>query len=453
MVNLTRVEQLNQQAVRSRSFVLYWMQASQRTQFNHALEYSILKANKLNKPLLVYFGLTSSYPEANERHYYFMLEGLKEVKNSLEEKGIKFMIKQTSPETGAVELSKDASLVVVDKGYTKIEKSWRNYVAEHARCPVVEVESNVIVPVAVASPKEEYSAATFRPKIKKVLDNYLKPVENNVLQKPSLELALDSFDVDNIPKTVSQLGVDKTVKKSPLFQGGFTQANRLLEVFIKTKLDDYAELRNDPTKQCTSDLSPYLHFGQISPLHVALNVLVTDAAGKDSFLEELVVRRELAFNFVYYNRNYDSFNCLPEWCKKTLTEHSSDQRPYLYSLDELENAQTHDPYWNAAQKQMVLTGKMHGYMRMYWGKKIIEWTKTPQHAYKVALILNNKYELDGRDPNGFTGVAWCFGKHDRPWKERVVFGKIRYMNAKGLQRKFDAYGYLKMVEGLVLGNP
>ena len=171
MVNLTRVEQLNQQAVRSRSFVLYWMQASQRTQFNHALEYSILKANKLNKPLLVYFGLTSSYPEANERHYYFMLEGLKEVKNSLEEKGIKFMIKQTSPETGAVELSKDASLVVVDKGYTQIEKSWRNYVAEHARCPVVEVESNVIVPVAVASPKEEYSAATFRPKIKKVLDN------------------------------------------------------------------------------------------------------------------------------------------------------------------------------------------------------------------------------------------------------------------------------------------
>jgi deoxyribodipyrimidine photo-lyase len=183
-------------------------------------------------------------------------------------------------------------------------------------------------------------------------------------------------------------------------------------------------------------------------VYVAVKVLETDSPGMDTYLEELIVRRELAFNFVYYNKNYDSFDCLPKWTQKTLNEHKNDPREYLYSLDEFENAKTHDHYWNAAQNQMRATGKMHGYMRMYWGKKIIEWTQTPQEAYRYALYLNNKYELDGRDPNSFAGVAWCFGKHDRPWKERPVFGKIRYMNAKGLKRKFDADKYVKQVNQL-----
>jgi deoxyribodipyrimidine photo-lyase len=174
-------------------------------------------------------------------------------------------------------------------------------------------------------------------------------------------------------------------------------------------------------------------------------VLQTDSPGVDSYLEELIIRRELAINFVFYNPHYDSFDGLHEWQKKTLGEHSNDPRDYIYTENELENAETHDPYWNAAQRQMMRTGKMHGYMRMYWGKKIIEWTRTPEQAYKMALFLNNKYELDGRDPNGFAGVAWCFGKHDRPWKERAIFGKIRYMNAKGLKRKLDADAYVKMI--------
>ncbi len=157
-------------------------------------------------------------------------------------------------------------------------------------------------------------------------------------------------------------------------------------------------------------------------------------------------------NFVFYNQNYDSFDGLPEWAKKTLKEHEKDRREYIYTLEELENAETHDPYWNAAQEEMRIKGKMHGYMRMYWGKKILEWSKTPEDAFKIALYLNNKYELDGRDPNGFTGVAWCFGKHDRPWKERQIFGKIRYMNAKGLKRKFDADGYAEKIKRLVLSN-
>jgi deoxyribodipyrimidine photo-lyase len=192
-------------------------------------------------------------------------------------------------------------------------------------------------------------------------------------------------------------------------------------------------------------MSPYLHFGQISPLYIALMILETGSLGVDSYLEELIIRRELAINFVFYNIHYDSFEGLHEWQKKTLSEHRNDLRDYIYSESELENAETHDPYWNAAQKEMTTKGKMHGYMRMYWGKKIIEWTKTPEQAYNTALHLNNKYELDGRDPNGFAGIAWCFGKHDRPWKERTIFGKIRYMNANGLKRKFDADAYVKMI--------
>ncbi len=188
-------------------------------------------------------------------------------------------------------------------------------------------------------------------------------------------------------------------------------------------------------------MSPYLHFGQISPLYVAIQISQHRSPGKEAFLEELIVRRELSMNFVHYNQNYDSFTGIPDWAKHTLDEHRQDPRKYMYSLEQLEQAQTHDPYWNAAQREMVITGKMHGYMRMYWGKKILEWTTKPEEAFSIALYLNNKYELDGRDPNSFTGVAWCLGKHDRPWGRRPIFGNIRYMSAEGLKRKFNANKY------------
>jgi deoxyribodipyrimidine photo-lyase len=195
-------------------------------------------------------------------------------------------------------------------------------------------------------------------------------------------------------------------------------------------------------------MSPWLHFGQISPLVIALKVMKTQSPGKEAYLEELIIRRELAMNYTYYNPFYDSFEGLNDWAKKTLKEHEKDKRPYRYSIDELEQAQTHDPYWNAAQEEMRITGKMHGYMRMYWGKKILEWMKSPEEAFSTALYLNNKYELDGRDPNGFAGIAWCFGKHDRPWFERPIFGKIRYMNANGLKRKFNAEAYVDKIKKL-----
>jgi len=377
MINESRVKRLNDQNIRTGNFVLYWMQATQRAEYNHALEYSILKANKLNCPILVYFGISESYPEANSRHYWFMLEGLKEVQLTLQENGINLVIKRISPEMGAIELAKSASMVVVDQGYTKTERKWTKHVAEKIRCPLIQVESNVIVPISVASPKEEYSAATLRPKINKILKQYLVPLDRNAPNNDSLKLDISSFDIQDIFKAISQLEIEREVKKSEAFYGGAGEAKKLLQIFIKHKLDHYGEDKNNPTKQCVSNMSPYLHFGQISPLEIALRVLVTDSPGVDSYIDELIIRRELATNFVFYNPDYDSFDGLHEWQKKTLREHRNDLRDYVYSESELENAETHDPYWNAAQKQMMNTGKMHGYMRMYWGKKIIEWTNTP----------------------------------------------------------------------------
>jgi deoxyribodipyrimidine photo-lyase len=217
---------------------------------------------------------------------------------------------------------------------------------------------------------------------------------------------------------------------------------------LEGKLDRFPELRNDPTLDYLSHMSPYLHFGQISPLFIALKVKETKSPGIEAFLEELIIRKELSMNFVFYNESYDSYEAIPEWARKSLRSHQKDKRKYLYHLEELEQVKTHDPYWNAAQREMVVKGKMHGYMRMYWGKKIIEWSKTPEEGFRAALYLNNKYELDGRDPNGFTGIAWCFGKHDRPWGERPIFGNVRYMNDKGLKRKFDVGEYVKMMNKL-----
>ncbi len=446
MIQKERIKVLNEESIKNRRYILYWMQASQRVEFNHALEYAISKANELSKPLVVYFGMTENYPEALERHYYFMLEGLKEVQSSLRKKDTKMVVRSEQPEIGVTEMSKNACLVVVDRGYLRIQRAWRTRVAKQISCPLIQVETDVVVPVEEASPKEEYSAATFRPKIRKKLDYYLVPLENYYPNISSLDMNFDSFDIGDTEKAVSRLDVNSSVKKVDHLHGGTKEARKHLMDFLENKLDKYVSLRNDPTQDVLSDMSPYLHFGQISPLYIALKVSAINSFEKDAYLEELIVRRELAVNFVFYNQNYDSFDGLPEWAKKTLNEHSTDTRQYNYTLEELEDAKTHDPYWNAAQQEMKIKGKMHGYMRMYWGKKILEWSIAPQKAFQATLHLNNKYELDGRDPNGYAGVAWCFGKHDRAWKERNVFGKVRYMNAKGLKRKFDADNYVEIVK-------
>jgi deoxyribodipyrimidine photo-lyase len=446
MIQKERVKALNRKEIKKGKYVLYWMQASQRAECNHALEVAILKANELRKPLIVFFGITDQFPEANERHYTFMLEGLKEVKHSLEKRGIQMVILHESPEIGVLQLAKKASLAVVDRGYLKIQRAWRDDASKKMDCPLIQVETDVVVPVEETSAKEEYAAATIRSKIMRKLDAFLVPLKEREPIIDSLSLDFDSFDIEDVEKAISKLRIDRSVRKVDSFHGGANEAKSHLEIFLESKLDRFPELRNDPTLDYLSQMSPYLHFGQISPLHIALKVSKTKSPGAEAFLEELIVRRELSMNFVFYNEKYDSIDSIPDWAKKTLRTHQKDKRSYVYSLKEFEMGITHDPYWNAAQKEMVIRGKMHGYMRMYWGKKILEWSRTPEEAFRIALHLNNKYELDGRDPNGFTGVAWCFGKHDRPWGERSVFGNVRYMNDKGLKRKFDADRYVKMME-------
>ncbi len=443
MIHPDRIEQLNANMVRPGDYVIYWMQASQRALDNHALEYAVGKANELNKPLVVFFGLTSSFPEANERHYLFMLQGLQETANELEKRGIPFVIQQISPEKGVLSISKNASLTVTDRGYLRIQRQWRQYAAAHLHCPLIQVESDVVVPIETVSQKEEYAAATIRAKIKNHLKTFLTPLRSEALKRHLLQHSFDSIDLSSPSKILSCLPIDHHVKPSSVFHGGTSHALLLLEQFIHEKLSYFSELRNDPGKEYCSHMSPYLHFGQISPLTIALQILAESDPNTEAYLEELIIRRELSMNYVFYNPSYDSFEGLPSWAKQTLLNRAKDKRPYLYSREELEAADTHDSYWNAAQHELRKTGKMQGYMRMYWGKKILEWTQNPKEAFRIALSLNNKYELDGRDPNGFTGVAWCFGKHDRAWQERPIFGKVRYMNAAGLTRKFDMDVYVK----------
>jgi deoxyribodipyrimidine photo-lyase len=449
MIHPERVRRLNQRSVQKGQFILYWMQASQRVEYNHALEYAVRQANEQKIPVATLFVLTDGFPEANLRHYTFMLEGLQEVKKGLEGRRILFVALRGAPDKEAVKVSRQASMVVTDCGYLRVQREWRKEVAENAPCPVVQVETDVVVPVEEAYPKEAYSAAVLRPKINSQLGKYLVPLSETPVKHTLRNQDFAGLDLKKpIPSILSSLSIDRTVKPVSHFRGGTSEAKRLLVDFIAHKLKDYGELRSDPSLDCVSHMSPYLHFGQVSPLYIAMQVQEAGripAKTREAYLEELIVRRELAMNFAHYSPAYDSFQAIPDWAKRTLKGHQRDKREYVYSLDELEEGRTHDPYWNAAQKEMIVTGKMHNYMRMYWGKKILEWCSSPEEAFRVAVYLNNKYELDGRDPNSFTGVAWCFGKHDRPWGERKIFGQVRYMNDAGLRRKFKIDDYVTKV--------
>ena len=451
MIQPQRIKILNDREERRGKYVLYWMQQSQRAEYNHALEYAIRRSNELKLPLIVVFGITQRFPEANLRHYAFMFEGLQETREALRRKGIQFVLRLQPPREAAVALGEDASLIVTDMGYLTFQREWRAYVARRALCQVVQVESDVVVPVETASRKEEYSARTIRKKIHDHLDEFLMPLEENAPKRYSLGMRLKGPNISSLDSLLERLRIDRTVAPVSSFRGGTSIANKLLKEFIFRKLPYYEENRNEPGADWVSHMSPYLHFGQISTLHIALQVLKADNVkkqNKDAYIEELIVRRELSMNYCYHSPRYEAHSGLPEWAKKTLAKHRKDLREYSYTLEELEQARTHDPYWNAAQNEMFLTGKMHNYMRMYWGKKIIEWSATPENAFNNAIYLNNKYELDGRDPNSFAGVAWCFGKHDRPWAERPIFGTVRYMSASGLERKFDMEAYVRKIDDL-----
>ena len=445
LIQQERIRNLNDREVSTGTYVLYWMQAAQRDDYNHALEYAVRAANSQKKPLVVVFNLIDQYPMSNIAQYRFMLEGLFEVQNTLERRGIVLDVLHGPPEKVIPNIAEDASLVVVDRDYQRLQRAWRNKVVASLDCALKQVETNVIVPIESASPKEEYTAGTLRPKIHRILEDFLVPLRSQRVKIPSKDFTFDGVDLNDIDSTLKAIKVKRKIQQDITFKGGTSHAKKLLKKFVSNDLKVFGDLRNDPAQDRLSNMSPYLHFGQISPLLIALEVQRVGGPGTDSFLEELIIRRELSMNFVYYNPNYDNFECLPNWAKETLEGHSFDNREYTYSFSELEQAKTHDPYWNAAQREMTMRGKMHGYMRMYWGKKILEWSGSPYDAYTTCIKLNDFYELDGRDPNGYAGVAWCFGKHDRAWSERPIFGKVRYMNHNGLRRKFDIERYVERV--------
>ncbi len=446
-----RIQHLNEAEVGDGDHVLYWMQSSQRADHNHALEYAVQQANDLDGRLLVVFGLTDDYPEANLRHYAFMLEGLADVEEALGKRGIKFVVRRGSPDDVALEAGKKASLIVTDRGYMRLQKRWRERVAREADGSLVQVETDGVVPVELASGKQEHAARTLRPKIHEYLDDFLVGLTPTKPEKRSSDMREDGLDLSDIDGILAGMDLDRGASRlSHLYRGGNGEAKKIFRRFLKASLLDYDANRNQPQTDYVSHMSKYLHYGHVSPIWLALEAKESGGGeNTESFVEELIVRRELTFNFVFYNDDYDSYSNLPGWARKTLEDHMKDDREHTYTRDQLENAETHDEYWNAAMREMVHTGYMHNYMRMYWGKKILEWSNTPEHAYRTTLYLNNKYFLDGRDPNSFANIAWVFGQHDRGWTERPVYGKVRYMSAGGLERKAKPDQYVEKVKRLV----
>ena len=429
-----RIHRLNARPFGSGQYVLYWMQASQRAFWNHALEFAVDLADERKLPLLVVFGLTPYYPEANFRHYAWMLEGLRETAQALRERGIAFILRLTHPPDLALVLASDAAAVVADRGYLRHQRAWRRYLAERALCPVIEVEAEAVVPVEAAYSRQAVQASVLRRRIQGLLPRFLQPLRERA-PRTKADFAEPSLDPAHPEEILSLLDVDGTVGPVEL-PAGTGAARGKLRRFLEEGLAQYAQLRSDPRREVTSGLSPYLHFGQMSPVEVAWEVSSFGGPGAKAFLEELIVRRELALNFVWYNLDYDRWEGLPRWARQTLQAHAAEPRPALYPLEDLEAARTDDPVWNAAQSALVRTGQMHNYLRMYWGKRLLVWTERPEEALRVGLYLNNKYALDGRDPSSYAGVGWCLGLHDRPFPERPIFGQVRSMTPEGIRRRF-----------------
>lgn len=457
MVNPKRVRPINNKPFvpikdsGSQYPVIYWMSRDQRVKDNWALICAADFAKKSNQPLVVVFCLVEEFLEATDRQFGFMIEGLRQVEQNLKELNISMVLLKGKPEVEVVKFasSHNATLIITDFSPLKVGRDWRDVVAKKVSCPMLEVDAHNVVPVWITSTKQEFGAYTIRPKIHKQLEEFLEAY-------PKLEkikhAGFKHAKPCDWPKIKSDISLES----------GEEAAHKELGNFIKNKLQNYDLDRNDPTKDAQSNLSAYLHFGQISAQRVALEVLkhvgkpvdevmLPDRNGSKresneaAFLEELIVRRELSDNFCFYNKNYNNTQGFPDWAKKTIEEHQKDVREYIYTKKQFEEGKTHDDLWNAAQLQMVKTGKMHGYMRMYWAKKILEWTSSASDAMKIAIYLNDKYELDGRDSNGYAGIAWSIGGvHDRAWFDREIYGKIRYMSYNGCKSKFNIDNYIKL---------
>jgi deoxyribodipyrimidine photo-lyase len=458
-----RLLELNNHNIKGQ-WVVYVMSRDQRVEDNHALlaSQSLALANKL--PILVLFNLKKPVGIRSYEHYAFMLKGLEEVAIKLQQFNIEFSILLDNDSSQLIAYLKNLKTAAVIFDFSPLNKprALAKLVANQLNCYVAVVDTHNIVPAWVVSNKQEFSAYTFRFKVHQYLAGYLTETDKikkhqftNLKKANSATFSQAWQLIDSIERC----GINVEAKPGSL------AAKRHLKKFINKLLPSYANLRNDITGDYQSGLSPYLHFGQLASLRVALETLksvkqtpllikeprmahpanpASVEDGMNVLFEEMIVRKELADNFCFFNPTYSSLKGAPDWAKKTLNKHKNDHREPIYNLDDLDKAKTTDQPWNAAQKQLLSVGKIHGYMRMYWAKKILEWTSNPEQAIKIAIYLNDRYSIDGGDPNGYVGILWSIaGLHDRPWAERPIFGQIRYMNQAGLKSKFDLNKYLE----------
>jgi deoxyribodipyrimidine photo-lyase len=442
---MERVRKLNDRELRQGAqYVLYWSQMNRRVESNHALAFAADLANEHRLPLLVYEGLTCTYPFASDRFHTFLLEGVPETSRRLAKLGIGYVFhlrrRRADSNDALYRLATDAAALVTDDYPTFIAADHNHSVPSRLEIPYYAVDSSCIVPMSHFE-KQEYAAYTVRPKINRALARYMQPVPPvRVKRKWNAPVSPLHCEVqDNIPILVAACEIDHSVAPSKEFRGGRKEAERRLRHFLKHDLRRYAKTSNQPSEKSTSGMSPYLHFGHISSLEIAMAV----KEYAEEFLEQLIVRRELAFNFARFGPKPNTLDALPNWARATLRKHADDRRDPIYTRDQFERAGTHDELWNATQREMLLDGKIHGYYRMYWGKKIIEWSATHQDALDTMIYLHDKYALDGRDPNTYTNILWCFGLHDRPWSERPIFGMVRYMSLEGMKRKTDVDAYIQ----------
>lgn len=470
-MNEKRVRKLNAKEMGTGPIV-YWMNRDQRADDNWALLYAQELATTAKVPLLVVFNLVPNFLGGTRRQHEFKLRGLEESAHALTKKHIPFFLltdttgKSSAKVINAFALEHNAGAVVTDFFPLRLPRSWVEELRSMLSVPLYGVDAHNIVPCWVASPKQEFGAYTLRPKLHKLLPLYLEEFPPLLPHPHKWSGEVPVIDWQALLDLVS---AKKEVEYSLTLSPGAAAAKKQLTNFISDVLPLYATLRNDPNVAQQSSLSPYLHYGQIAPQRVALEVLkgsnipieeaidkVKNKAKADpdrvlmlsdhaaAFLEELIVRRELSDNFCFYHLDYDSPLGFPNWAKLSHERHKNDKREYLYSKKQFEEAATHDELWNACQKEMLKTGKMHGYMRMYWAKKILEWTPSVEAAMEIAIYLNDTYELDGRDPNGYAGIAWSMGGvHDRAWFDRPVYGQVRYMNRNGCATKFSVDTYIK----------
>ncbi|XP_014214610.1 deoxyribodipyrimidine photo-lyase [Copidosoma floridanum] len=428
--------------------ILYWMFRDARIQDNWALLFAQKIAIKNKLPLHICYCILPKFLDATLRHYKWLLENLEEVAKGCKALNINFHLLIGEPNDVVVDFVKKYKMgaVVADFFPLRVPLFWLDEIKKKipSNVPVCQVDAHNIVPCWVASEKLEYAARTIRNKINSKLSEFLTEFPP-VIKHPYK--SDQKFKENNFATALDKVLIDKTVDKIDWAKPGYLGAVDQLDSFIKTRLKLYSEKRNNPTINALSNLSPWFHFGMISVQRCILEVAKYKTAYKasvEAFMEESIVRRELSDNFCFYNPNYDSIKGAYDWAAKTLDEHRKDKREYVYTLEEFEQGLTHDDLWNAAEIQLVKEGKIHGFLRMYWAKKILEWTKSPEDALKYSIYLNDKYSMDGRDPNGYVGCMWSIcGIHDQGWRERSVFGKIRYMNYEGCKKKFDVPAFVK----------